>query len=112
MKKKKVIIIGAGLAGMSAGCYLQMNGFETEIFEMSSKSGGLCTSWKRKDYLIDGCIHFMGGISPDESTYQFWNNLIDMKSIDFVFFDSHSVVEDKDKNRIYFYSEIEKLEHE
>lgn len=112
MKRKKVIIIGAGLAGMSAGCYLQMNGFDTEIYEMSSKSGGLCTSWKRKEYLIDGCIHFMGGISPDESTYQFWNNLIDMKSIDFVFFDSHSVVEDKDKNRIYFYSEIEKLEHE
>jgi hypothetical protein len=30
---EKVIIIGAGISGMSAGCYLQMNGFETEIFE-------------------------------------------------------------------------------
>lgn len=112
MKKKKVIIIGAGLAGMSAGCYLQMNGFDTEIFEMGSKSGGLCTSWQRQDYLIDGCIHFMAGTSPYEATYPFWNNLIDMKSIDFVYFDSHSVVEDKNKERIYFYSDVEKLEKE
>ena len=111
-KNKKVIIIGAGLAGMSVGSYLQMNGFETEIFEAYSRAGGLCTSWERKDYNIDGCIHFMGGLSPDEVYYPFWNNLIDMKSIDFVFFDSHSVVDDKDGKRIKFYSDIDKLEQE
>ncbi len=111
-QQKKVIIIGAGLAGMSAGSYLQMNGFQTEIFESYSMSGGLCASWKRKDFNIDGCIHFMEGLSPDEVYYDFWNNIIDMKSIDFVFFDSHSVVDDKDGNRIHFYSDIDKLEHE
>ena len=30
--RKKVLIIGGGMAGMSAGAYLQMNGFDTEIF--------------------------------------------------------------------------------
>lgn len=29
---KKVIISGAGIAGLSAGCYLQMNGYDTEIY--------------------------------------------------------------------------------
>ena len=111
-QQKKVIIIGAGLAGMSAGSYLQMNGFQTEIFESYSMSGGLCASWKRKDYNIDGCIHFMEGLSPAEVYYDFWNNIIDMKSIDFVFFDSHSVVDDKDGNRIHFYSDIDQLENE
>jgi len=111
-RKKKVIIIGAGLAGMSAGCYLQMNGFDTEIFESYSMPGGLCASWKRKGFNIDGCIHFMEGTAPTEVYYPFWNNLIDMKSIDFVFFDSHSVVDDKDGNRIHFYSDIDKLEEE
>ncbi|HEY9115651.1 MAG TPA: FAD-dependent oxidoreductase, partial [Bacteroidales bacterium] len=111
-KKKKVIIIGAGLAGMSAGCYLQMNGFDTEIFESYSMSGGLCASWKRKDYNIDGCIHFMEGTAPDGFFYPFWNNLIDMKAIDFEYFDSHSAIDDKDGNRIYFYSDIDKLEKE
>jgi phytoene dehydrogenase-like protein len=31
MKKKKVIIIGAGIAGLSAASYLQRSGFDTEI---------------------------------------------------------------------------------
>lgn len=110
--KKKVIVIGAGLAGMSVASYLQMNGFDTEIFEAHNACGGLCTSWKRKDYLIDGCIHFMAGTSPKNSTYNFWNDLIDMSSIDFVFSDSHSVVEDENHDRFYFYSDIHKFEAE
>lgn len=111
-KKKKVIIIGAGLAGMSAGCFLQMNGFDTEIFEMHSSYGGLCTSWKRHDYMIDGCIHFMVGTSPGESTYQFWNELIDMQSIRFIYSDTHVVVENKSRERIHFYSDVDQLESE
>ena len=59
--QKSVIIIGAGLAGLSAGCYAQMNGYKTQIFEMHDIPGGLCTSWKRKGYTFDGCIHYMMG---------------------------------------------------
>ncbi len=97
---------------MSAGSYLQMNGFQTEIFESYMMSGGLCASWKRKEFNIDGCIHFMEGISPNEVFYPFWNNIIDMKSIDFVFHESHSVVDDKNGTRIHFYSDLDKLEEE
>ena len=61
MKGKTIIIIGAGLAGLSTGCYARMNGYKTKIFEMHNISGGLCTSWKRKEYIIDGCIHYMMG---------------------------------------------------
>jgi thioredoxin reductase len=32
--KKSVIIVGAGIAGLSAGCYARMNGFKTTIFEL------------------------------------------------------------------------------
>jgi phytoene dehydrogenase-like protein len=61
MKEKSIIIIGAGLAGLSAGCYAQMNGYKTKIFEMHNLPGGLCTSWKRKGYTFDGCIHYLSG---------------------------------------------------
>lgn len=111
MNDKKVIIIGAGLAGLSTASYLQMNGFDTEIFEMHYKPGGLCTSWKRNDYMIDGCIHFMIGTSESESTYRFWNGLIDMKSIDFIYYDNHCSVKNND-NTIFFYSNVDKLEKE
>jgi phytoene dehydrogenase-like protein len=59
--EKSVIIIGAGLAGLSAGCYARMNNYKTQIFEMHDIPGGLCTSWKRKGYTFDGCIHNIAG---------------------------------------------------
>ena len=48
--EKTIIIIGAGIAGLSAGCYAQMNGYKSAIFEMHDKPGGLCTAWKRGGY--------------------------------------------------------------
>jgi phytoene dehydrogenase-like protein len=47
MTEKSIIIIGAGISGLSAGCYCQMNGYSTRIVEMHNKPGGLCTDWKR-----------------------------------------------------------------
>jgi phytoene dehydrogenase-like protein len=61
LAEKSIIIIGAGLAGLSAGCYGQMNGYHTRIYEMHNIPGGLCTSWKRKGYTFDGCIHYVMG---------------------------------------------------
>jgi heterodisulfide reductase subunit A-like polyferredoxin len=34
MAERSIIIIGAGMAGLSAGCYAQMNGYNTQVFEM------------------------------------------------------------------------------
>jgi phytoene dehydrogenase-like protein len=61
MKKKKVIIIGAGIAGLSAASYLQRSGYQAEIFEAHSLPGGVCTSWKRGDYTFDYCVHWLLG---------------------------------------------------
>lgn len=61
--EKSIIIIGAGIAGMAAGCYGQMNGYRSRIFEMHDKPGGLCTAWERKGYTIDGCLHWLVGSS-------------------------------------------------
>ena len=32
--EKTIIIIGAGIAGLAAGCYAQMNGYRSQIFEL------------------------------------------------------------------------------
>jgi phytoene dehydrogenase-like protein len=58
---KKIIIIGGGVAGLSAGIYSRLNGFETEILEMHSSTGGQCTAWKRKGYRFDYCLHWLVG---------------------------------------------------
>ena len=84
----KINIIGAGVSGLSAGCYLQMNGFETEIFEKHSKPGGLCTSWQVGEYTFDGCLHWLLGSNNSNPFYKLWSDLIEMESVEFV---SHEV---------------------
>jgi phytoene dehydrogenase-like protein len=74
-RDRKIIIIGAGVAGLSAGAYLQMNGYDTEILEMDKNPGGLCTAWKRKDYLFDGCLHWLLGTNPGNPFYRVWSEL-------------------------------------
>jgi phytoene dehydrogenase-like protein len=72
---KKVIIIGGGIAGLSAGCYAQMNGYQSEIYEMNSMAGGLCTGWKRMDYIFDGCVHWLVGSGPASAYYPLWEEI-------------------------------------
>ncbi|MBN2275984.1 MAG: NAD(P)/FAD-dependent oxidoreductase [Bacteroidales bacterium] len=55
---KKNVIRGGGIAGLSACCYAQMNGFQTEIYEMNSLPGDVCTSWKRGEFLYDRTMGF------------------------------------------------------
>ncbi|RPJ11160.1 MAG: NAD(P)/FAD-dependent oxidoreductase [Deltaproteobacteria bacterium] len=73
--KKSIIIIGTGMGGLSAGCYGQMNGYDTQIFEMHSLPGGQCASWKRKGYTFDVCIHHLFGCSSSSKIYQLWHEL-------------------------------------
>ncbi len=74
-KNKKILIIGAGIGGLASGCYAQMNGYDTEIFEMQDKPGGLCTAWERKGYTFDGCIHFLIGSKPGSVFHEFWQEV-------------------------------------
>jgi phytoene dehydrogenase-like protein len=75
MAGDSIIIIGAGLAGMSTGCYAQMNGYESHIFEHHSQPGGVAAAWQRGDYLIDGGIHFIMGHRPGTGLYELYTQL-------------------------------------
>jgi phytoene dehydrogenase-like protein len=72
---KKVIIIGGGIAGLSCGCYLQMNGYQTEILEANTVPGGLCVAWDRGPYVFDGCLRWLVGTNPSSSFHHIWNEL-------------------------------------
>jgi phytoene dehydrogenase-like protein len=112
----KISIIGAGISGLSVGCYLQMNGFETEIFEKQSHPGGLCTSWKRGDFTFDGCIHWLLGSNNSSPFYRLWSELVDMKSVEFVNHEVRVEIElkenrDRHGDRVFhLYTNISRLE--
>jgi phytoene desaturase len=69
---KKVIIIGAGIAGLTAGIYALKNGYDAEIYEMHSIAGGECTGWDRGKYHFDGCIHWLMGSKKGSALNKLW----------------------------------------
>ena len=70
--KKKVIVIGAGIAGLSSGIYAQKCGFDVTILESHNIAGGNCTSWKRKGYLFEGGMHWLAGSNSQEPLNALW----------------------------------------
>jgi phytoene dehydrogenase-like protein len=110
MTDKSIIIIGAGIAGLSAGCYLQMNGYRTQIFELHDKPGGLCTSWKRKGYTIDGCIHFLLGARPGIDLYQVWEELGAIQGQTMIEHEEYMRIEGNEGQALILYTDADRLE--
>lgn len=74
-QERRLIIIGAGMAGLSAGVYARMNGFRTLLFESSQQPGGVCTSWRRGEYTVDACLHWLPGSAPGSAFHRVWLEL-------------------------------------
>jgi phytoene dehydrogenase-like protein len=108
---KKVLIIGAGVAGLSAASYLQRNGFDTEIFELHSTAGGLCTSWKCGDYTFDDCIHWLVGSGPSSNLHEVWKEL-GAGDLRYVEWDIWTVIHLSGGDSFTVYTDPERLEAE
>lgn len=72
--EKRIIIVGAGIAGLSAGYYARLNGYQADIFEMHSIPGGLCTAWERKGYTFDISMHMVTG-SVKSPFHHMWEEM-------------------------------------
>jgi phytoene dehydrogenase-like protein len=107
---KNVIIVGGGIAGLSAGCYARMNGYRTSIFEMHSIPGGLCTAWERKGYTFDISMHMLTG-SVSGPFHQMWKELGIPEKFSFHSHDHVSQVEGMGK-KIHLSTDREKLEEQ
>jgi phytoene dehydrogenase-like protein len=108
----KVIIIGAGVSGLSVGCYLQMNGFDTEIFEMHNLPGGVCTAWKRDGYTFDACIHWLMGSGPAANMHRMWRELGAVQGRRFVEWDEYLRIRTRGGETLTVYTDPGKLERE
>ena len=108
--RKKVVIIGGGIAGLSAGIYSVMNGFETEIIEMHDVAGGQCTAWDRKGYRFDYCLHWLVGTSKG-AFHEIWKetNVINNET-EIIDHEVHSRILDNDGNEFIIYSNIDRWE--
>lgn len=110
--KKKLIIIGAGISGLSAGIYSARAGFDVHILEQHSTFGGFQTGWSRKGYFFEGGMHWLTGSSEKTPLNRIWketgalqeNNPIENR-------DPYYTLIDGDK-KLNLYRDVKKLKQE
>ncbi|UCC59822.1 MAG: NAD(P)/FAD-dependent oxidoreductase, partial [Dehalococcoidia bacterium] len=57
-----VVVIGAGIGGLTCAAYLSKNGVNVKVLEQHYMPGGCCSSFKRGGFKFDaGVLHLTGG---------------------------------------------------
>ena len=73
--KKKIIVIGGGIAGLNAGIELLQNGYEVALYEKNEDVGGLCSGYFVDGYSIDACFHWLMGTKANTTLNKLWRNI-------------------------------------
>jgi all-trans-retinol 13,14-reductase len=82
--KYDIIIIGAGLGGLTAGAKLAKEGKKVLIIEQHSKPGGCATTFRRGDYTLEVGLHEMDGPSAGDMKTRIFNDLGVSENIEFI----------------------------
>ncbi len=72
---KKVIVLGAGIAGLSTSIFLQKAGFDVHLYEKNGKVGGLCSGFYVNGHYVDHCIHWLMGTNKNTKIYNLWREV-------------------------------------
>ncbi|RJP72456.1 MAG: FAD-dependent oxidoreductase [Candidatus Abyssobacteria bacterium SURF_17] len=75
MENRKVVIIGAGIGGLSAGYWLSQRGYDVEIFEALDRPGGRMATIEHKGDKVDVGAQFF------HSNYRYAFDLIDAMNL-------------------------------
>jgi phytoene dehydrogenase-like protein len=110
MDEKSVIIIGGGIAGLSAGCYARLNHYRTKIFEQDTRPGGLNTSWERGPFTINGGLAFLMGSGPGVGFYRIWEELGVVPKMRMIEYEHLLIVEGKEGQKLFMFNDLDRLE--
>ncbi|MBQ7387027.1 MAG: NAD(P)/FAD-dependent oxidoreductase [Clostridia bacterium] len=105
----KILIIGGGVAGLSAGIYARLYGHDAVVCESHFVPGGNLTGWNRGDYHIDNCIHWLTGTNPVTRMYKMWKKLGALGEVEVFQGDALYVLE-RDGEKIGLYCDIDRIE--
>ncbi|HUX58146.1 MAG TPA: NAD(P)/FAD-dependent oxidoreductase [Bacteroidales bacterium] len=84
MNKYDIIIIGAGLGGLTAGAKLAREGKKVLIIEQHCKPGGCATTFKRGDFTLEVGLHEMDGPSTRDMKTRIFNELEVFENVRFI----------------------------
>ena len=108
---KKVLIIGGGLGGLAAGCYLRMNGYDTHILEKANQCGGIAVTWTRKGYTFDGATNYLPGSSPQLNAHFIIRELLDFSQLEFYNYPEFICIEQSGES-FHVYTDADRLRAE
>ena len=86
-----------------------MNGYETKIFEIQEKPGGVCVSWKHKGYVFDYAVHNVFGTTPNSVNNEMWKELGAFHGLSAYSFSEFAQVEDAGKV-LTVYTDLDQLQ--
>ena len=72
---KKIVIVGAGITGLSAGINGLLKGYKVVIYEKNNFVGGCATGWNKEGYYIDNCMHWLTGTNQFTKNFKLWKKI-------------------------------------
>jgi len=60
-----VVVIGAGMGGLTSAALLSKTGFSVCVLEMADHPGGYLAGFRRKDFRFDTAIHWLNQCGPE-----------------------------------------------
>ncbi|HUB29375.1 MAG TPA: NAD(P)/FAD-dependent oxidoreductase [Terracidiphilus sp.] len=110
--RRKIVVIGGGIAGLCTAVYGLKCGYDVEVLEMSDMAGGLAMSWRRGAYTFETCLHWLLGSSPHGELRAQWEEIFDIDKLKFVDPEELVCMESETGERLHLYTNVDRLEAE
>ena len=108
-KKNNVIILGAGPVGLVTSWLLSKNNWNVQLYEMKDKIGGMCRTWKWKDFYVDTGPHIFH--TDNKKLWNLWSNIFGKNLIEGTYYSKNTIGNNSSQYVDYplSYQAIEKL---
>lgn len=111
-EKRRVVIIGGGIAGLSTAVLALQCGYDAMVLEQADVAGGLAMSWQRGPYTFEGCLHWFVGSKPGGELNGLWRDLLDLDRLSWINHDELVRIEAENGDTLHVWTNADRLEAE
>lgn len=109
---RRVVIVGGGIAGLSAAVYALQCGYKVVVLEQCETAGGLAMSWKREAYTFETCLHWFVGSKPGGELNGIWREILDIDRLTWINQEEFVRIETENGDTLHVWTDADRLEEE